>query len=550
MKWWAVALACVALSLTSFLTANAASVTHELRFWGDGVNIGTVPFDSSTSINQGTIWWIDGANPSGGAQALKSYNGAVFLTNDKWKFNGQAIPAATINWTNGEMTDLSVPFFFYFWKGSIYLVDSTVSPPAPVRVSKESGLTPDKICSVNTLINWVTPRASAISFVLAGPDGQCDVTPTSSMSAWMVTLNMGSGVKPISTGGKVVGGIMMDGVTYAVEDMSTTPHKIELCKIANNQLANCTEVGAYNDYFQSYVTDTKYSVGNADGALVYYNIASKKSGVLYIPAENQQVAGANLDIDGNVYFEVVGTAGPPYSNYIMKVLAPDSGNVSATSVTTLASVSTVQPLQSLNSSLRQDYVVFEVPQSAIAGATDDGAYGYSVSKTGTSVVSAPLVKDYVAGGAVGSYFFWEDKNGNVNKIGLDGSDKITLAAKAQLSGCALGGTGNWYYEFDSDSTTISADLRLLVNESGVLKSLDYNLATPISLGTLPVNLSNPSMNAAIGSALLGTAERRSTDYSKGRDVFFCDANASSSFRRLTNDNNAKAVVEPHWGNDY
>lgn len=63
------------------------------------------------------------------------------------------------------------------------------------------------------------------------------------------------------------------------------------------------------------------------------------------------------------------------------------------------------------------------------------------------------------------------------------------------------------------------------------------------LGTLPVNLSNPD-SFQISHKMLGTADRRGTDYSQGKDVLFFDVD-TPTFVRLTNDNGEKAVAE--WG---
>jgi len=45
--------------------------------------------------------------------------------------------------------------------------------------------------------------------------------------------------------------------------------------------------------------------------------------------------------------------------------------------------------------------------------------------------------------------------------------------------------------------------------------------------------------------MIGTAERRNTEFSQGRDVFYINPNTGGSFVRVTNNNGGKAVPEPN-----
>jgi hypothetical protein len=522
MKWGAMALVCMAISLVSFSPANA-----ELLFWADGGSNSksAVPYDSAKSIATGTLYYIDSASPT---VEHVFVTGAAFVSNDG-NLKGHTIPSATFDWTSGAMTNFKVPYITYFKGGRIYLLNTTVSPPTATQVSSEAGLTVDKLCYMETAVNWVSPKDSAISYIMQGPGATaCEQNDVHKV----VSLSMTSTTAPITTN-MYPGAILMDG-RYAMADYSSgPPYQLRFC---NNTLTTCTKIGSFTNGAGVYSMDSSRVIMNVDGSLCYFDYKTKNNTkkVLYTPLKGESVAGAKIDTDGNVYFGVVRTASP-YTNYIKRVLIPASGN--ATAAVTLASFTTTSSLNSIDFQLALQYVVYSVPNGAVAGGLNNGAVVSSINKK--TLVVKQLASASVNGGAIGSYLFFEDNSGNVNKIDLDGTSK-SIVPNAQLLGVSLGGIGNWFYQFDPSGI---ANFRFIINDAGQLESYTTGMVST-ALGTLPGNLSNPA-SFQISHNMLMTANRRDTNYSVERDVLFLNIDAKQ-YRRLTNDNGVKGIVQPEW----
>ena len=537
MKWGAVGLVCMALSLASFSSANAAS--GKWKFWGEGQQVGMTAF-GNTPIYQGKICYINTDSPDS-PQTLVS-SGAVFLS-DGESFKGHHIPSANINWTStppGQMTSLEAAYFFYMEGGRIWLVSTDVgsdTAPKPVQVSSESNLTAANICEVRTLVDWYNPENSAISYQLTGKGGQCSDSVNK-----LVTLNMTSGTPPISANSIYPQAILFNEDYWAADALAKT---LDLCSISGGALScKATKFPTITNYnlSQVYSMDNERVIGTVNGTLGYYYYTGTYVGAygpLYSP-KDAQVIDAKLDPNGTVYFEVGGTkaSAGQYTNYILSVAVPTSTQESPPPSKTLATFYTTKALNSVSSSdfnLTPDYVFFSVPNGAVSGGADDGGVAYSILKASPHTVTK-LASDFVNGGAVVSYFYYEDSQGNMNMVSLAGGT-VTTILRALLVGPSFGGTANWYYQFDPNGTPY-----MIVYTGGGLESFAYPdlLTTPTKLGGFPINLSNPT-TMQFGFNMLGTAERRDTDYSKNVDVFFIDPTKHGSFWRLTNSNSGKAI---------
>ena len=105
----------------------------------------------------------------------------------------------------------------------------------------------------------------------------------------------------------------------------------------------------------------------------------------------------------------------------------------------------------------------------------------------------------------------------------------------------MGGSADWHYGFNP--STFRGFISGIDNQ---LKSYGINddftnPAVGILMGTIPVNLNNlgNADRLGLGVDMLGSAGKRDTEYSFGRDILLLKATTASSLTRLTNINGNK-----------
>ena len=486
-------------------------------FWGDGDAVTTIN-NNDTPLHHGSIYTVD---PGTAPIARLLFDTDSYFLGDKGELDGQGIPVVTLD-TNLVATNLSIGYFWYVKAGHIYLVNTTTL--AKTQISTENGLTPANICSLRAIVDWKNPTNSIITYTLAGPDTFCNTGDDINRA---VKLNMTATSAPATLNHKFIQTILLDG-RYIAVDFSSTP-QVQVC---NTTLTTCTNIASFtNSAFPIHFNATNVLL-NVDGSMLRFNYVANSKLNLYTPPANQKLDDARLDRDGNVYFSTTSTASP-FTNTIKKV----SPNTGPASTLTLATVTTASALNHLDFSVSPSYVVFSYPNTG-----DSGAFVRSVLKTppaGTPAVNT-LADSSVNGGVVGSFLFYEDRLGQTIRVALDATAKIVLSG-ALINGASQGGKGDWYYRFDTTA------FRGILTVGSTIKSIAYgdNFSLPgvgVVLGTMPNNLSNAQFMQT-GYDMIGTAQRRGTNFSQGRDTLYIKAGTAASFNRLTNNNGSKLVVQ-------
>jgi len=289
-------------------------------------------------------------------------------------------------------------------------VDTSVSPPVPKALSNETGLTPENICEIRSFVDWKTPALSTVFYVLKGPNNACWDSDDVNRA---VRLNMFPTSAPVALPHKYLAGFFLTEDMWSVIFQRIQANS-KFVKRARQPwgpaLTSPTSTAAR--IYRSF--DNDLMIGRLDSNLGYYKYRSPTAaGLLYVAnANTEQLAEAKLDKpnrDGTttLYFSVVGRVAP-YTNRIKMVTVPASGNADPASVTTLATIKTTKPLDWMNLSVTSGYIVYSVPNAA-----NDGAVVYSVKKTSTTpnLPGIKLVDSNVNGGVVGSFFFFEDRDG-------------------------------------------------------------------------------------------------------------------------------------------
>ncbi|MHC1725915.1 MAG: hypothetical protein AB9866_07915 [Syntrophobacteraceae bacterium] len=511
-KWVFIAVLFLLLSLV----ISGGQASAEKLIWGDGEQTGSVGYEQDIPMYHGGLYYVDPAvSPVAGKTLVTDVD---FLDGDQFAF-----PSATLD-SGLNMSNLKVSYVTYMKDGSIYMADT--STLAVTRLSTETGLSLDNICQMRTLVDWKTPAESTIFYVLKGPSASCNDGDDVNRA---VRLNMTSSSSPVAATGKYLMVILLDG-RYVLADFTGSPWKVRVC---NKALGSCSFITSFVTDARPMHFDASRVILRVDGSLMSYQYTApvSKTALYTISPGKEEIREARLDKDGSVYFMVIDLVGDgtKYTHSIKRVASTGGA------VTTLSTFTTAQFLNRGDFSLSSSYVVYSYPNSS-----NNGAFVRSVNKTGTSVKT--LATASVNGGVVGSRYYFEDKDGKVHRIGLNGSGLISLA-DAQLTGASYGGSGNWFYGLNSST------FRGIINVGNVLKSFSYadTFASPgIILGDLPVNLSNPAF-MQFGAKLIGTAGRRGTEYSKGKDVIYIDTATAGSFQRVTNNNGIKVLpeVDPH-----
>ncbi|MFZ2448465.1 MAG: hypothetical protein WAW37_19060 [Syntrophobacteraceae bacterium] len=551
VKWGAVAVFCAAFSFVliqsqadfggmwnafsaeggsagQFIKASEANAADKI-FWGDGEQ-----HPDNSKFFTGNIYYIDPATPS----VIKTLaTGADFMGNGKrTRLDEHAISVATVDKATGNMTNVRIGYLFYLKGGKIYRVDTSAATPVGIKLSSELKATPANICEMRALTDWMVPKDTTIVYTLKGTvSGQCwDGTQTTKA----VKLNASTTTAPTKLTNRQPQAILMDS-RYVVTEYSTSPtvpSQLKICTnnpaapaITLNTASTCaTSIGSFASWASVEHFDGSRVIGIADDGEGGYNMGSYKytastsQALLYTALAGEEVRQVKLDPDGNVYFMV--TNGLTHS--INKV--PVGGGA----VTTLATFTTATPAEDLWMDISPTHVVFPVPNT-----TNDGALVRSVSKTGGALKT--LATASVMGGVVGSYYYYEDKDGQVNRIGVNNTGRITWK-DALLLGASYGGKANWYFGFDTST------FRGIIEFGGELRSIQYSDNTFVGdpglvLGKMPVNLSNPMPDLG-NDNMIGVAHRRGVDFSYGTDIVFFNAATAGSLVRVTNKNSNTAKL--------
>jgi len=493
----------------------AAGSSSTKLFWFD-----PGPFNTSANPNapSGTLWFVD-PSLSPPVPTVYETGVTVFDNEDGGNFKNHFIVTGDIDLVTYKMTNLKAGYLFYFKGGSIWLVDTGANPLSSRQLSNETHATAEALCFVNSYVDLTDSNNSVISYVLAGPDGNCW---TGDELNRVVRLDSAATNPPINMGAVQLDEALFGG-SYIVMDHSSVPWRARLCSSGG-----CTDIGNFTDHAWTAAYDNSCVLLVMDKELKKYKLPSGPLTTLYTPGLTQQVHSVSLDRDGSVYFLLLQNT-TPAKNYLKK--KPGAGGA----VVTLASFSTPTPLTDAgewNLELSPTYAVYSFRNPDYSSLTTR-----SVPKAGGAVVT--LATNGVEGGLVGSCLFTENTLGQMQKVNLDGSGKITLK-DAQLNGATYGGSADWYYRMDPATFRgfISTKNR---NLKSYLISEDFtDPAQGVLLGTIPYNLSNP-MAFFFANELLGLADKRNFQLSSGSDVIFLDAATAKSFCRLTNSNSDKIV---------
>lgn len=429
---------------------------------------------------------------------------------------GYSFLTGTLDLITYQITNIKTSYIFYFKGGKIWLVDTTTL--AKRRLSNESGITSATLCDYEKFADMMNPNDSSISYRLKGPDGQCD---TGDDIYHLVKLGMISTTPPINIPlCKYIHEILLDS-RYIVENYCSNPWRLEIC---STDLSSCKKITEFTDSTDPENFDKRYIMLIVDCKLMSYDYISDSLCTLYTPASDECVrSDARLDKDGYVYFSNKKYV-PPFTTTIYKVPANCGNPVKLGEITTTY----VPDEDELETS--PTHVVFLWRESS-----SSAEHVYSFSKGGETPV---VINDAcINGGIAGQYYFCEDKNGNVNRVNLDGTERIKRSS-SQLNGRTYGGSADWFYGINPSTgrvfiSDISNNLRsYAINE-------DFRNPTKgISIGTVPVNLSNFDI-FDFGLDMLGIGIRRFTGSSFGTDILFLDATTPSSLKRLTNTNGWK-----------
>jgi hypothetical protein len=370
---------------------------------------------------------------------------------------------------------------------------------------------------------------STIYYILKGPDGQCDPDPDDYMTddvSRAVKLGMTNTTPPIDIPKKYIDELLLDG-RYIVKNFSSYPWKLEIC---SSDLSSCKLITEYYDDADPENFEKQWIILKVDCKLMSYDYNSENLYTLYNPPTGECVSSdGRLDRDGYVYFQTKRYS-TPFTNTIKKV--PVNGG----SVEQLTEFTTTSELYGFD--LEENSSTHVVYLWRISEYSDE--HVYSVPKGGGTPV---VISDAcVEGGSCGQYYFCEDKYGNVWRVKLDGTQRIKRAS-SQLNGAIGGGSEDWFSGCDPLKEKV-----LISDINNNLKSYaineDFRNPTKgITIGTVPVNLSNFQASSDAEYDSLGIAMKRFTGSSSfGTDILLLDAITPSSLKRLTNSNGRKILL--------
>ena len=475
------------------------------------------------NCNNAALYYVDAGAAAPAATLLVS---GVWVSGE----DGNIFGTGTVNATTHNVTNLKIGYVAFIKGGKIWKVDAATR--AVTQVSSEAGITPSGLCEVNFLTNWTTPLNSIVQYRLAQPGFTCQSGQPVTKFA---TLGMGAATAPFVITNKHVDEILING-QLIVRNYAFNPNKVQKC-LAN--MTGCIDVTTFSSDSgmegASTSLDAQRILFGFDEKLKLYNftlpVSATNPVTLYTPAPNEVIDEDSLLLaaGGTVYFTTRKTVAP-FTNAIRKVSAAGTG------LTSLATFTTSYPLQFLGVGQTSTRILFMFP-----AATMNSAILYSVPKAGgpTTLISTSMV----AGTKCGDYLFLEDTLGRVGKFLADGTGAQWLY-NAQLTGQAMGGSAN----FDDAGPASLASGRVFVTDIyNRLKSYGCGdvISDPnagIALGTVPVNLSNPSCSG-VGSTLLCRAGRRDAGFSFGRDTVLVNGLQAASLRRMTNSNGYKRILD-------
>jgi len=469
-----------------------------------------------------TLRYVD---PSSSTPVETLFDSGIFVTVDYGEIwppdiENHSFLSGTLNLTTYQLTNLKTGYIFYFKGGKIWLVDTTTL--VKKQLSAEAGITSTTLCEVRTFTDWQTPSNNTIQYTLKGPDGQCD---TGDDIVRTVKVGMTPSTPPINLALKRIERLLLTG-RYIVRNYSPYPPTVEIC---SSNLTTCTPIDTFNNDADAEDYDKNRVVLLIDGKIKRYNYASNTLTICYTPASNEHVDETALDKDGYIYFSTIQEVSP-FTNTIKRVLCGNSPQ-------TIISFATSAELPYLDISISPTYVVYAWPNPS-----NGGERVRSILKGGgTPIVIIVITDARIEGGSAGQYYFCEDTTGNVHRIKLDGTERIKRS-NSQLNGPSFGGSADWHYDVNPLTLRV-----FLSNISNNLKSYaideDFrDTAKGISMGTVPVNLSNLGA-ADVGLDMLGVAMKRFIEGSYGSDILLLKADTPSSLKRLTNSNGFKFLFQ-------
>ena len=484
----------------------ASTSTVPKLFWFD--------FGIDNDRSNASLWYVD---PAASTPTKVLFDKGIFVFEGDDDRENQCFITGNVNLTTYQMTNLKTRYIFYFKGGKIWLVDTITLTKR--QLSTETGITKNTLIWLRHFTNWQDPNNNTIGYQLKGPDG---IPNTSDDIRRAVKVGMTSMDPPINRFSRNTLEILLDG-RYIVIRFDVFPRIVE---IGQPDFTNFTPiVNTYSDV-ETAGYDARRVILVVDGAIMRYDYVAGTLVTLYTPTPNEQVKDSKLDRDGYVYF-VTEVNVPPYTYSIKR--APVDGGVTKT----LDTFQTTAQLDDLWMELSPTHVVCTYPNASLTAGI-----GRSVPKSGgTSII---LSNSNVNGGVVGQYHFSEDTQGQVHRVKLDGTGRITRT-KAQLHGVSFGNSADWHYDFEPSTVRV-----LISGIDNKLKSYAINddftdPAVGTLMGTIPVNLNNFG-GFDVGMDMLGIAGKRDTDFSFGTDILFLNATTPSSLKRLTNSNGDKVPL--------
>ncbi|MFH1702228.1 MAG: hypothetical protein ABIB41_02190 [Nitrospirota bacterium] len=496
-----------------FMLSLAVTSSAEKLFW---VDCGP-EFDCTNA----KLYYVDSSSVT--PKAVLFVNGVFVYAYGDTSVGGE-IPSIDYSFLTGnldpltyQVTNIKTDYIFYFKNGSIWLVDTETL--AKRRLSNESGITPSTFCSAEAYdADLINPNNRAIKYHLKGPDEQCD---TGDDIRCAVKVGMTSTTPPINMPNKSIQNIAFDG-RYIVKDDSSK--EVQIC---STDLNSCKQIIPFTDSVDFENFNLQWVILIVDCKLISYDYISETLYTLYTPPPGECVdTDGLLHKDGYVYFQTKRDTSP-FTNAIKKV--PVNGG----SVQSLTEFTTDKELDSFDLDISPTHVVYSWKTSKYSEE-----HVRSIPKGGGTPV---VINDTCVNGIkAGQYYFCEDKNGNVWRVKLDGTQRIKRAS-SQLNGSTYGCSADWFY-----GIIPSVGRVFLSDMSNNLKSYaineDFRNPTKgISIGTVPVNLSNFNTFSEFGFDMLGFAMKRSTVLSFGTDMLLLDATTPSSLKRLTNTNRWKII---------
>jgi hypothetical protein len=265
----------------------------------------------------------------------------------------------------------------------------------------------------------------------------------------------------------------------------------------------------------------------ADYVLYGYNYTTNTLTGLSSTGTDNIVNGI-IDRDGHAYFSVQTGDAISGFQYPIRKVAMTGGTA-----TTLATVTASSLLSGLRIEASTSRIIYSYqdPVSKLRAA-------YSVAKSGGTPVL--LSNAYVRGFVAGDYFIYENSAGSLAKVKVDGTGRVARP-DTQLIGASQGASGDWYYRYDTSR------LRIITKGSdnivrSFLFSDNISSAAGTALGSVPVNLGG-IFGTGFRYDMLIEGQKYETESSFGSDVIYINAGSAASFRRLTNSNGTKRLLD-------